>query len=128
MYVRTIMDFKSFEEKFEEILEEELEAFDIDLSIVEIGYTSHSSLLNIPSPIDPDHDECLVRMEVVAYEGEMPDTDDYIDRWFRTNEFIYIMISRSDSSAAKIDMMDPARDTIASIAKKIFAIFKNSRE
>ena len=121
------MDFK-FDEKFEEILTEELEAFGIESSSIEIKYALHNSLLTIPSPIDPDADEYVVRMEVVGYEGEIPDVDDYIDKWFRSCVFIYNMTSRNVNDSTKIDMMDYGRGTIKSIATKICNVFKNSCE
>ena len=110
-----------FEEKFEEVLKEEAEGFDIDWSLVDIeSIHYHSTLLtDLPMTLD----KYMVRMRVV--EDEIPDTD--IDRynWFRSHKFIYAIMSKNvRTDSEETDMMTLYLGTIESIALKTRKAFR----
>ena len=109
-----------FEEKFEEILTEELSRFNIDRSLIEIKYAPYSFQLMGSLPSDPG--QYMIRMTVLALEGEIPD----IDNWFRSHKFIYAMMSKSvRTDYDHADMMTFDAATIESIATKIRDIFRD---
>lgn len=117
-----------FEEEFEEILKEKLEAFDLDSSLVKTEFVSHSDLLpSLPSVDFDKHSKFRVRLRVVGHEGKIPD----IDEWFRSHEFKYLIVLENfpewedSSESIKVSTMDSGEETIDSIAIKIHDIFKS---
>ena len=90
----------NFEEKFKEILEEELKGFGINWQLVDIeSIHYHSTLMtDLPATLD----KYTVRMRVI--EDEIPDMD--IDNWFRAHKFIYAMMSKQvQTEFEDIDML-----------------------
>ena len=111
-----------FNEKFEEILKEEANEFDIDWSLVEIKYVPYEPLLMTSLPVSLDG--YVVRMRVLELEGEIPN----IDEWFRSHRFIYAIMSKYvETDFEDTDMMTFDVGTIGSIATKIRDIFRDSR-
>ena len=120
-YMGLIMEVK-FDEKFEEILTEELSEFNIDRSLIEIEYVPYNFQLVGSLPIDLG--QYMIRMKVLTLEGEIPD----IDNWFRSHKFIYAMMSKSvRTDNEQMDMMKFDVGTIRSIATKIHDIFRDFR-
>lgn len=113
-----------FEEKFDEILTEELSEFNIDRSLIEIKYVAYNFQLMGSLPVNLG--QYMIRMRVLALEGEIPDPD--IDNWFRSHRFIYAMMSKSvRTDNEQTDMMAFDVGTIRSIATKIHDIFRGFR-
>ena len=111
-----------FSEKFEEILTEELSRFSIDRSLVEIKYVRYDFQLMSSLPVDPG--QYMIRIRVVALEGEIPDPD--VDNWFRSHKFIYAMMSKSvRTDYDHADMMTFDAATIESIATNIRDAFRD---
>ncbi|MDE2798597.1 MAG: hypothetical protein OXI94_08010 [Gemmatimonadota bacterium] len=112
----------NFEEKFEEVLEEELKGFDIDRSLVEIRHVRYQATLMNALPVKLD--EYTVRMRVVGVEGEIPETE--IDNWFRYHKFIYAMMSKYiETDSESTDMITFDVGTIGSIALRIRDAFRD---
>ena len=112
----------NFEEKFEEVLEEELKGFDIDRSLVEIKHVRYQTTLTSALPVKLD--EYAIRMRVVGVEGEIPEME--IDNWFRSHKFIYAMMSKYvEPDFEPTDMITFDVGTIKSIALKIRDAFRD---
>ena len=72
-------------QKFEQLLRSEAEEFAIDWSLVEILYVSYTELFL--SDLKPPPDENMVRIVVLAFEGEIQEQD--VDDWFRSYCFTF---------------------------------------
>ena len=115
----------NFEEKFEEVLKEESNGFNIDWSLVEIESVCYQSTLltDLPTTLD----KYMVRMRVVGVEDEIPEME--IDNWFRSHKFIYALMSKSvRTQLEKSDMMTFDVGTIESISMKIRDVFRTPHQ
>jgi hypothetical protein len=111
----------NFQEKFKEVLKEELKGFDIDWQLVDIDDIDYQSTLMTELPMTLD--EYMVRMRVV--ETKIPDMDN-IDDWLRSHKFIYGMMSKSvRTDSEQTDMLTFDVGTIESIATQIRDTFRN---
>ena len=115
-------------EKFEDILKEELETFDLDPSLVEIIWLSGSNLPPLLPYADlNEHSEFRVKLQVVVPEGKVTN----MDEWFKSCEFKYYIalenLSEWESSTESITIasIDCGKGTIKSIAIRIRDIFKS---
>ena len=109
----------NFQEKFEEVLRNELKGFDIDWSLVEIKSIRYQTTLMSALPVTLD--EYTVRMRVV--EAESPGIDTV--NWFRSRKFIYGMMSKSvRTDLEQTDMLTFDVGTIESIALKTRDAFR----
>lgn len=121
LYAEVIMEI-NFQEKFEEVLKEELKGFDIDWSLVEIKYIRYHFTLMEALPIKLD--EYMVRMRVVGVEDKIPEME--IDNWFRSHKFIYGMMSKSvRTEFEEADTITFDIGTIESIAMKTCDAFRD---
>ena len=119
------MDIK-FEEKFEEILKEQSEEFDIDWSLVEINYVQYVEMMVGALPISTK--EYMVRMIVKAVQADIQDgvTMSDIDDWFKSHKFAYAIFAKQ--SRTKLEHMNILKlkdGNIKSIAEDIHDIFLN---
>ena len=110
----------NFEQKFKEILKEELKGFEIKWKLVEIKFIPYR-LTDLPATLD----EYTVRMRVI--EDEIPDKD--TDNWFRSHKFIYAMMSKHVKTEFEdMDMLTFDVGTIESIAMKTRDAFRDFQE
>lgn len=118
----------NFEEKFEEVLQEELKGFDIDRSLVEIEHVRYQSTLKNALPVKLD--EYTVRMRVVGVEGEIPQVEGEIpqmeiENWLRSHKFIYAIMSKYvETDFESTEMITFDAGTIGSMALRIRDAFR----
>ena len=111
-----------FNEKFEEVLKEESNEFDIDWSLVEIKYVPYepSFMSSLPMSLE----NYVVRMRVLELGGEIRN----IDEWFKSHKFIYAIMSKYvEPGFEDTDMVTFDAATISSIATRIHDIFRGLR-
>ena len=110
-----------FSEKFEEVLKEASNEFDIDWSLVEIKYVPYepSFMSSLPMSLE----NYVVRMRVLELGGEIQIRN--IDEWFKSHKFIYAIMSKYvETDFEDTDMITFDAATISSIATRIHDIFR----